>query len=412
VRHPSLPRRPSRSPDPLVHRLQTSLARFLHVEAAGGVVLLIAAVLALVWANSPASGAYARLWHTPVTIGVGDATFERPLEFWVNDGLMTIFFLVVGLEIRSEIRHGALASPRAALLPVIAALGGMLVPALLFLAIDHSATLGRGWAIPTATDIAFAVGILALLGPRVPRPLRAFLLALAIIDDIGAVIIIAAFYSHGVELSGLAIAAAAVAAVLVLARLGARSAFIPAAAGIAIWYGLLRSGVHPTLAGVVLAFLIPGAPAPGATHRLAPCERLERALHPWVAYGVMPLFALANAGIAFRGIALDAAEPRRLVLGIALALLVGKPLGIALAALASSGVRRGALPRGLRRGGILLVGSLGGIGFTMSIFIAGLAFEAEPLLGAAKLGILVGSACAALLGLAVGHLMLRASRGP
>lgn len=371
-------------------------------------MLLVAAALALAWANSPWYPSYAALWHTPITLAAGSAALVRSLRFWVDDGLMTLFFLVVGLEIRREIDHGALSSLKTALLPALAAVGGMTAPALLFLAITHSPALWRGWAVPTATDIAFAVGVLALLGHRVPRPLRTFLLALAIIDDIGAIVIIAFFYSRGVWLPGLALAAAAACAMLALARLRVRSAAIHVVAGLAIWLGLLQGGVHPTLAGVILALVVPVTAAPGtAPHSPAPAARLESALHPWVAYGIMPLFALANAGIRFDGLALDARQPVMLAAGVAAGLFAGKPLGIVLTTLISARLRLGQLPRGVEHGGLLLVGSLGGIGFTLCIFIAGLAFEDGPLLEAAKLGILAGSASAALLGLAVGRLMLR-----
>lgn len=404
-----------------------SVARFLRVEAAGGLVLLAAAALALAWANSPWSAEYLRLWRTTVTLSVGGSVFTQTLRFWVNEGLMTLFFFVVGLEIHRELAHGALSTIEAALLPVVAALGGMLAPALVFLAIAHSSALSRGWAIPVATDIAFAVGILALLGRRVPRPLRAFLLALAIIDDIGAIIIIALFYSHGLSWPGLALAAAAAAAVLGLARLTRRMTLVYAAAGVVIWAGLNWSGVHPTLAGVILGLLVPATPGPaGGPGAEAPCVRLERALHPWVAYAVMPLFAFANAGIDFHGMALGAPQSRWLIAAIAVALLAGKPLGIMLAgraaARASSTVRTraraarpspsDALPRGIDHGGLTLVGCLGGIGFTMSLFIAGLAFDDEPLLAAAKLGILVGSASSAVLGLVIGRMILRRHPAP
>lgn len=407
-RSPAPARPPPRRAQSFAHRFGASVARFLRIEAVSGVVLLAATASALVWANSPWSASYASFWYTPITFSADGAVFARPLEFWVDEGLMTLFFLVVGLEIRGEIAQGALSTLRTALLPILAAIGGMAAPALVFLAIARSPGLWHGWAVPTATDIAFAVGILALLGRRVPQPLRAFLLALAIIDDIGAILIIAFFYSHGVSAPGLALAAAAACVVLACERWNLRSRVGYAVAGVALWLGLLWSGVHPTLAGVILGFLIPARPAPDAPVHAAPLgTRLERALHPWVAYGVMPIFALANAGIRFRGLPLDALASRRLIAGVAIALLLGKPLGIALATLASARLRLADLPRGMDRGGVLLVGCLGGIGFTMSLFIAGLAFDDGTLLEAAKLGILLGSASAALLGLAVGLVTLR-----
>ncbi len=384
------------------------VTRYLRIEAASGVVLLAAAAFALVWANSPWASSYEKLWRAPLTFAAAGAAWTHTVRFWVNEGLMTTFFLVVGLEIRRELHEGALSSRQLATLPVCAALGGMIAPALVFLAFGHAPGVWRGWAVPTATDVAFAVGVLALLGSRVPRSLRALLLVLAIIDDIGAVIIIAYFYSTGVQLAGLLVAALAVAAVLALERLGLRWTFAYAAAGAAIWLGLLRGGIHPTLAGVILAFLIPPAARPDPERRpSSPCVRLQRVLHPWVAYGVMPLFALANAGIDFRGLALSAAMQDRLVVGIACALVLGKPVGIALGALGCLKLRLGALPSGTSGRGILLIGCLGGIGFTMSIFIAALAFTDERLLLAAKLGILVGSGCSAALALALGRSVLR-----
>jgi Na+:H+ antiporter, NhaA family len=384
-------------------RTTISLARFTHVEAAGGLVLLAAAIIALVWANSPWSGLYRQVWQfsLPLTLGSGAAP---TIGFGIDEGLMTLFFLVVGLELQREIRDGTLASARVAALPAIAAAGGIIVPALVYLAVDHGPLLRRGWAVPTPTDIAFAVGVLALLGPRVPRGLRALLLALAIIDDIGAILVIAFAYSQRIAWMGLVLVAAAVAAVLLLARLGVRRRIVYGAAGVVLWTGLLYAGVHPALAGVILGFLIPSSPAPDAPAESA-ASRLERALHPWVAYAIMPLFALSNAGVDLHGIAWKSGLQARLVVGVALGLACGKPIGILLATLAAVKLRLSELPRGVTARGVMLVGCLGGIGFTMSIFIADLAF-AEPLRAAAKLGTLVGSACAALLGLALGRWLL------
>jgi Na+:H+ antiporter, NhaA family len=380
-----------------------SLARFVHVEAAGGLVLLGAAVVALAWANSPWSGTYRQLWHfaLPLPIGTGEAP---TLGFWIDEGLMTLFFLVVGLELHREVRDGALANARLAALPAIAAAGGIIAPALIYLAVDHGPVLRQGWAIPTPTDIAFAVGVLALLGSRVPRGLRALLLALAIIDDIGAILVIAVFYSQGIALMGLIVVVITVAAVLLLGRLGVRWRIVYVAAGVVLWAGLLRAGVHPALAGAILGFLIPARPTADAPAGSV-ASRLERALHPWVAYAIMPLFALGNAGIDLHGIAWRSGPQSKLVVGVALGLACGKPIGIFLAALAAVKLRLSELPRGVTARGIVLVGCLGGIGFTMSIFIADLAF-AEPLRDAAKLGTLVGSGCAALIGLALGRWLL------
>lgn len=395
------PRRPA-------PRLSGAVTRFLHVEAASGIVLLAAAALALALANSPWAGGYQHLFRLPLELAMDGAVFERPLRFWVNEGLMTIFFLLVGLEIRRELHEGALASRRLAALPVLAAIGGMIAPALVFLAIDHGPLLRSGWAVPTATDIAFAVGVLALLGPRVPRGVRALLLALAIIDDIGAILIIAIFYSRGIALAGLATAAAGTVVALGLTRcprVGATlAAVLYTAAGVAIWIGLLRGGVHPTLAGVIIGLLVPVTRA--APNRPSASLRLSQALHPWVAYGIMPAFAFANAGIDFQGISFAAGPQTMLVAGVACALVVGKPLGIVLTALGALRLRLVTLPRGVTARGILTVGCLGGIGFTMSIFIAGLAFTDAALLAAAKLGILIGSACAAAVGISIGRALL------
>ena len=375
------------------------LTRFLRVEASASAVLLAATAFALVWANSPWSASYVALWDAPLVSG-------ESVRTWVNDGLMTVFFLVVGLEIRREFHGGTLSSRKAAVLPAVAALGGMIAPAVIYLALSHDPALRRGWAVPTATDIAFAVGVLALLGKRTPPALRALLLALAIMDDLGAVLIIAFVYSRGIDASGVMIAAIAVAAVLILERSGVRSALVHVFALIVMWTGLHRAGVHPTLAGVILAFLIPTR---GVSGRVSPAARIENTLHPWVAYGVMPLFALANAGVTFRGGASAAPDSWLLTATLACALVVGKPLGIVLTTLACAKLRVCTLPRDITPAGLTVIGCLGGIGFTMSIFIAALAFPDEPHLLAAKLGVLIGSACAALFGLVVGALTLRRS---
>jgi Na+:H+ antiporter, NhaA family len=378
------------------------LTRFLRVEASASAVLLAATAVALVWANSPWSEAYAALWNTPLV-------WREPARYWVNDGLMTVFFLVVGLEIRREFRAGALASRQTAILPAVAAVGGMVAPALIYLALNQDPALRRGWAIPTATDIAFAVGVLALLGKRVPPPLRALLLAIAIVDDLGAVLIIAFVYARGIVASGLVAAALTVVAVLVLDRVGIRLFLVHVLAVIAMWTGLRHAGIHPTVSGVILAFLIP---AGGTPERLSTAARVENALHPWVAYGVMPLFALANAGVALR--AGGPAPPYAIALTatLACALVLGKPLGIVLTTLACVKLRLCSLPREVSLAGLLVAGCLGGIGFTMSIFIAALAFTDTAHLTAAKWGILIGSACAAVLGLALGVLATRkAGRG-
>jgi Na+:H+ antiporter, NhaA family len=426
-------------------RVYDAFERFLHIEAVSGIVLLIAAVAALLWANSPFADSYQEFWHAPLTFGAGAWVVARPLHFWINDGLMTIFFLVVGLEIRREMHEGTLANLRVALLPLAAALGGVIVPALIYFSLSGDGIARQGWAIPTATDIAFAVGILALLGKSVPAALRVLLLALAVIDDIAAVIVIALFYSGGLAYSGFLVAATGALLVLCWQRLGFRSAFAYVLPGAVLWFGLLMSGVHPTLAGVILGLMTPtvlsdagGPPLHDAAralrefgrraraHRrdvqelmpslrqlkhaqrelLPPAVRVQTALHPWVAYGVMPLFALANAGINLTDLSIDTAASRGIALGVFLALVIGKPLGILLASWTVVRVGWCRLPDEVNWRGIMVVGCLGGIGFTMSIFIATLAFADVALLGAAKLGVLAASAVAGLLGLTLGYLFL------
>ncbi len=389
--------------------------RFIGVEVASGVVLLLAAVVALGWANSPLAASYEALWHLELGLGLSPYLPARDLHFWVNDGLMTIFFLVVGLEIRREMHDGALSDPKVARLPIIAAAGGVVVPALLYVLLNSTPELRRGWAIPTATDIAFAVGVLSLVGRGVPAALRMLLLTLAIIDDIAAILVIAFFYSGGIAVSGLLIVAAGVMLVLALQWLGARTALAYMLPGAAVWFGMLRAGVHPTLAGVLLGLLTPASAAFGRRGRAAsavldgasPLERLEAMLHPWVAFGIMPLFALANAGVSLAGLTLSAGAPLAIGSGIVLGLVLGKPLGIVLASLAAVGLKLAALPEGVRWHHTLLLGLLGGIGFTMSIFIANLAFDDPALLAAAKFAVLVASGAAATLGLVVGRLQPR-----
>jgi Na+:H+ antiporter, NhaA family len=427
-------------------RLVGPIERFLHIEASAGIVLLACALFALGWANSPWSAAYHAIWHLPIGFRVGDLAFERDLHFWINDGLMVVFFFVVGLEIRRELHAGELSTPRRAALPVIAALGGMLAPALIYLGLNPAPPSRLGWGIPTATDIAFAVGVLALLGRRVPSALRVLLLALAIIDDIGAILIIAIFYSSGVAASGLLIAGAGVLAILLLQRFAVRQPSAYLIPALVIWGGMLRSGIHPTIGGVVVGLLTPVRPwfgregflhaagealvdfrervhADESAHQLvsplqklnqarreavSPVVRLETGLHPWVAYAIMPLFALANAGVTFDQVDFgDGAIP--VALGVGLGLVAGKPLGILLASLL--GVRLGiaALPRGIGFKELTVVGTVAGIGFTMSLFVAQLAFRSPGMLGVAKLAVLVGSGVSAVLGLACGWLLLHGS---
>ncbi len=397
--------------------------RFISVEAVSGVVLLAATTAALVCANSPLAHAYEALWQRPLSFGV-PLLPAYDLRFWVNDGLMTIFFLLVGLEIRREIHDGTLSDPRVATLPIIAAAGGVVVPALLYMLVGRGHGIARGWAIPTATDIAFAVGVLSLIG-RVPPVLRMLLLTLAIADDIAAILVIAFFYSGGLLLSQFLLVAAGIALVLLLQAFGVRPALAYMLPGAVLWLGMLRAGMHPTLAGVVLGLLTPvtaefglgrarrrvgqsqgtlpvsGADPPRGSE--PPVVQVEAMLHPYVAFGIMPLFAFANAGVGLEGLDLSAAAPRAVSCGVLLGLVLGKPLGIILAGLAAVGMRICGLPEGVRWPQLLLLGVLGGIGFTMSVFIADLAFEDATLLTAAKFGILLGSALAATLGFILGR---------
>ena len=424
----------------LAERAFTTLQRFLHVEAVSGGVLLIAAASALIWANSPFSHGYHALWHLPLSIGLGEFVFARSLHFWINDALMTVFFLVVGMEIRREIHEGALSRLDQASLPIVAAAGGVIAPALVYLSLNIDPVRGQGWAVPTATDIAFAVGVLALLGRSIPVNVRVFLLALAIIDDVIAVLIIAFFYSGGLQFSGFVVVSFGVLIIVGFQRIGIGSALAYTLPAAIVWVGFLMTGAHPTLAGVVLGLMTPVLPTPMQehplkvlsriaeelrssdavsskdTHRLEsplrqlrvanremlpPVVRVQIALHPWVAYGIMPLFALANAGVTFTGIDLSA-EGHLVMLGVGFALVAGKPIGVVGATWLAVRLGWCRLAPGVSWGGICLVGLLAGIGFTMSIFIAMLAFSDERLLASAKLGVLSGSLVAATLGLGWG----------
>ncbi|TAJ83546.1 Na+/H+ antiporter NhaA [Reyranella sp.] len=433
----------------LAQQAFATLERFLHIEAVSGIALLLAAVVALVWANSPYAHSYHTLWNVSLSIGIGSLAFSQSLHFLINDGLMTIFFLVVGMEIRREIREGALSERSQASLPIAAAVGGVIAPAAIFLALNPEPLRSQGWAVPTATDIAFAIGVLALLGRSIPRNVRVLLLALAIIDDVIAVLIIAFFYSGGLDIGGLAIAAFGVLMVLALQRIGVGSAYPYVLPGAVIWIGMLMSGAHPTLAGVVLGLMTPMQSIPmlerpveivsrvanelttrhaepmrnaeaiaqplrqlrmANREMLPPAVRVQAALHPWVAYGIMPIFALANAGVTVGDIDLAAGQATFVMLGVALALVVGKPLGIVGTAWLMVRIGWCRLPPGVSWGGVCLIGLLAGIGFTMSIFIAMLAFADKELLVAAKLGVLIGSLLSALLGLGWGVRYVRGIR--
>jgi len=419
-----------------------SLREFIHDEAFGGILLLVCALTALIWANSPWGAAYDALWSTELTLGTVQYHLTESLRHWVNDGLMAIFFFVVGLEIKRELLVGELASPRRAALPAIAALGGVLVPAGIYLLLNRGTVGGDGWGIPMATDIAFALGVLALLGDRIPLGLTVFLTALAIVDDIAAVLVIAVFYTAQVHWQALGLAAVILVGLILANGLGLRRPVVYATLGLALWVAVFESGVHATVAGVLLAFTIPANTridpraflvrsravlneferagtgddtsasilTNGARQEAlaeledavegagAPLQRMEHVLHPWVAFAIVPLFALANAGVRIEG-DLGAALGNRVTLGVILGLVLGKQLGVTVAAWLA--VRSGMtdLPEGVGWRHIYGAGWLAGIGFTMALFVADLAFADAGeggLLTSAKLGILVASLLAGI----------------
>lgn len=376
------------------------IRQFLRLESAGGILLIIASAVAMLLANTSLEGIYDQFLALPVAVQFGSLLINKPLLLWINDGLMAIFFLLVGLEVKREMLVGALNSKEKAVFPAIAALGGMLAPALLYLAFNGNNDVAlAGWAIPAATDIAFALGIMALLGKRVPVSLKVFLLALAIIDDLGVIVIIALFYTSQLSVMALAIALAATAGLIYMNRRGVASISPYMLLGVVLWVSLLKSGVHATLAGVILGFCVPLK-----AQDKRPLEHLEHSLHPWVAYLILPLFAFANAGVSLKGISLDVLTSA-LPLGIAVALFVGKPLGIFSFSWLSVKLGLAKLPDGIYFHHIFAVSVLCGIGFTMSMFIASLAFEHAGLeYGVfSRLGILMGSTTAAV----VGYCLLR-----
>jgi Na+:H+ antiporter, NhaA family len=378
---------------------------FLHHEAAGGLVLVVAALLALLASNSPLEWLYDGFLNTPVSVRVGPLALDKSLLHWINDGLMAIFFFLVGLEIKRELLQGELSTFGQAALPVVAAIGGMVVPAVIYVGINTGDPAAlRGWAIPTATDIAFAVGVLALLGPRIPASLKIFLLALAIIDDLGAIAIIALFYTDNLSLLSLGLALAGIIVLTVLNVRGVTRLAPYLLTGLFIWVCVLKSGVHATLAGVAVALAIPLTGT--SDDKPSVLEQLEDSLHPWVAFAVLPLFAFANAGVSLQGIALDdLLEP--IPLGIAAGLFAGKAIGIFGATWIAVMGGLAHRPDGATWLQILGVAWLGGIGFTMSLFIGMLAFPDPSEAAALRLGVLAGSILSAV----AGYLALRVS-GP
>lgn len=425
-----------------VRRLFSPLRRFLQIESASGCILLVCAAIAIIIANSPWAAAYHRFWQTHLIVGIDQFVLNKPLEFWVNDGLMAIFFFVVGLEIKREIVNGELSEWRKASLPVLGAVGGMVAPALVYSSFQLFGAHPRGWGVPMATDIAFVVGIMALFGSRVPPGLKVFLLALAIADDIGAVLVIAVAYTDQLSLDWLWIGLATLALIAGMNRLGVRSVVWYVGVSIVVWLAFLAAHIHPTVAGVILGLMTPAQPlirlsglrdtlrdnldrlpsheaetgiqqalveeiAWTASESVSPLARLEHVLHPIVGFIIMPIFALANAGVA-----IDLGRlTHPISLGIAAGLFIGKPLGIVAFAWLAIKLGLAKLPNGSDWKQVLAAGFLGGIGFTMAIFIASLAFAENhlpDLLAAAKVGVLLGTVASAIVGAA---LLAWATRG-
>ena len=418
-------------------RAMSPLRDFLNTEAAGGSLLVLAAVVALVWANSPWSGSYDDLWHSRAAIEIAGHSLSLDLRHWVNDAAMAIFFLIVGLEIKREVTCGHLAGRRAATLPVVAAIGGMVIPAGIYLAIAGGES-AKGWGVPMATDIALAVGVMALAGKGVPSSLRAFLLGLAVVDDIGAIVIIAIFYSSGVSFTWLALGAGALLATLVVRQVGVQSMVVYVGLGVTLWYALHEAGVHPTLAGVTMGLLAPVSPRlqadlvdaeeltnlEGVEHArntialargsVSTVEWLEHLLHPWTSYLIVPIFALANAGIEVSNKSVEHALESPITWGVFAGLMVGKPLGVLLATKFTTRSGLADLPAGTTTRHLLGAGSAAGIGFTVAIFIAELAFDSGDSavdairVADAKMAILVAS----LLSGVLAFFVLRRSSAP
>jgi NhaA family Na+:H+ antiporter len=399
------------------------------VEAAGGILLVVAAVVALVWANSPWSEAYRDVWHTRLVIDVGDYQIAQDLRHWINDGLMTLFFFVIGVEIKQELTNGQLNTPRTAAIPAAGAIGGMVVPALLYLGLNLGGDGANGWGVPMATDVAFAVGVLALLGSRIPGELKVLLLGLAIVDDVGAIVVIAAFYSGGLDAAWLAAACCGLVVVVVLRRAGVRYVPVYAVVGLGVWLATFESGVHATIAGVALGLLTPSRPflpqpqaealagelssdadvTPEEVRHISfrlresipATERLQDLLHPWTGYVIVPLFALANAGVTVSGETLRDAASSRVTVGVMVGLVLGKLVGVAGGIALATRLRVGRLPDGISFRQIVGMSGLAGIGFTVAIFIAGLAFDDPAVTQDATIGILAASLLAAGIGSAI-----------
>lgn len=376
-----------------VRRVMDPVRAFLETEAAGGVILLIAAAIALILANSPWADSYTHLWEREI----GVEPYRLSLHGWIADGLMTVFFFVVGLEIKRELVVGELASARTAALPAVAAVGGMVGPAAIYLALTAGSKAADGWGIPLATDIAFAVGVLALFGDRVPHGLKIFLLALAIVDDIGGIVVIAAFYTESLSFGWVGLAVGALMMVPVAKRIGARHALLYLPLGIIAWAALFRSGLHPTIAGVAMGLLAPAR----QFHGKDVIDDLQRRLHPLSSFAIVPLFALATVGVALDRAALRSALDSRVFYGIVLGLFLGKLVGISGATAIAISLRIGRLPSGVRAMHVVGVAALAGMGFTLSLFLARLSFGGTEDLDIAKVGIMAGSLASAISGVLI-----------
>ena len=388
---------PLRRAADVARKVADPMATFLRTEAAGGFALLAAAVVALLWVNVLGDGGYESLWTTNLQIGIGSFSITEDLRHWINDGLMAFFFFVISLEIKREMVRGDLRDPKTAALPVIAAIGGVVVPAGIFLLIAGGGDLGRGWGIPIATDAAFAIGVLALLGERVGIGVKLFLLTIAVVDDVIAIGVIAFAYTSDLSVGWLGLAMAGLAAVVLMRRLGVARVLLYVPFGVFVWVAMLESGVHPTIAGVALALLTPAYPIAGREV----LQELEDGLHPFTSFVVLPFFALANAGVVIGGSSLSDSDGQRVAIAVGLALVFGKLLGIAGATAAALRLRLGELPTGVGLRSVFGVSALAGIGFTVSLFIAPLAYGDAALVDAAKLGILAGSIASACIGVAI-----------
>jgi Na+:H+ antiporter, NhaA family len=423
------------------------LERFVRSETSGSILLFGATIAALIWANSPWSSSYFAFWKFPLPVG-RRPLFSMDIHHWIDDGLMVLFFLVVGLEIKREIVKGELSSFRQAALPIIAALGGMILPALIYFALNHSSAGARGWGIPMATDIGFALGILALIGKRIPSSLRVFMLALAIVDDVGAILVIAFFYTPQISASALTLAAGFLLLLVVVAiRRGPLSVYV--VLGFFFWASVLSSGVHATIAGVILGLVAPIRPkrrpeelADNAEPLLenfrnevsrndkssaeatltqldqllrgtdSIAERLERSIHPWVCFVILPLFALASAGVALSAERIKFASSSPIALGVFLGLIVGKAVGITLFAFVAVRSKVAGMTQGLTWAGIAGVGILAGVGFTVALFISGLSFDDETLIATSKVAVLAASFAAGCLGYIWLRFMLKDKPAP